>query len=146
MKRVTSAASFPSSRSSTSTAAFAAVPLSHFLSTASDSAKTASTTSARAAALTRRRRRLGFAVSVSKQGKATCSKQLWPDLSFSLYLPVVNSGGVGHEVPVYEGVDLFLMCLVVVEVNLFRECLVTCCIFQACLAGLVYHQAVTGHS
>lgn len=69
MKRVTNATSFPSSRSSMSTAVFAAVPLSPFLSTASDSAKIASTTSARAAALTRRRRRLGFAVSASKQGR-----------------------------------------------------------------------------
>lgn len=67
----------------------------------------------------------------------TCAKQLWPGLSFSLYLSVVNSGGIGHEVPVYVGVDLFLTCLVFVEVNLFRECLVTCCIFQACLAGLM---------
>ncbi|XP_051468047.1 rab effector MyRIP isoform X6 [Apus apus] len=67
MKRVTSAASFLSNRSSTSTAVFAAVPPSLFLSTARDSAKTASTTSARAAVLTTRRRRLGFAVSASKQ-------------------------------------------------------------------------------
>lgn len=77
MKRVTSAASFPSSRSSTSTAVFAAVHLSHFLSTASDSVKTASTTSARAAALTRKRRKLGFAVCASKQGRDLLFKNLW---------------------------------------------------------------------
>lgn len=39
---------------------------------------------------------------------ATCVKQLWPDLSFPLYLSVVNAGGIVHEVPVYVGVDLFL--------------------------------------
>lgn len=93
MKRVTSAASFPSSRSSMSIAVFAAVPLSHFLSTASDSVKTASITSARAAVLTRRRRRLGFAVSASKRGKGLLFSNLckavvaWPEL-----FPVFVSG------------------------------------------------------
>lgn len=77
---------------------------------------------------------------------ATCARQLGPDLSFSLYLSVVNAGGIGHEVPVYVEVDLFLTCLVFAEANLFWEYLVTCCIFQTCLAGLMYQQAVTGHS
>lgn len=117
MKRVTNATSFPSSRSSMSTAVFAAVPLSPFLSTASDSAKIASTTSARAAALTRRRRRLGFAVSASKQGRDLLFNSLykaavaWPMLFVSR----------GHKVPVYDEVDLSLRrdVPVFLGVNLF---------------------------
>lgn len=41
---------------------------------------------------------------------ATCVKQPWPDLSFSFCLSVVNTGGLGHEVPVCVRVDLFLGC------------------------------------
>lgn len=41
---------------------------------------------------------------------ATCVKQLWPDLSFSLYLSGVNAGGIEHEVPIYVGFAWFLRC------------------------------------
>lgn len=69
MKRVTSVASFLSTRYLMSVVACVAAPLSHFSSILNDNAKTANTTSVRTAALIRGKRKLGSAICVSKLGK-----------------------------------------------------------------------------